>query len=973
MHMVEWKQIEEKWQKRWAEAEAFNIDPDPAKPKFYLTVAYPYPNSPQHIGHGRTYTLTDVHARFQRMHGYNVLLPMAWHYTGTPLFAMVERLKERDPAILDTFLNLYNISERELQELEDPVSMAAYFAQEIKNGMQKMGYSIDWRREFTTVDPTYSKFIEWQFAKLRQKGYITQGSHPVGWCPSCGNPVGQHDTVGDKEPEIEEFTIIKFRKDDLIFPAGTLRPETVYGVTNMWINPDAVYVEADVDGEKWVVSAEAANKLQLLGKDIEIIKEYMGHQFIGITITNPVTGDEFPILPADFVDPKSVTGVVMSVPAHAPFDYVALEQLKGEVKKNPDQFKFKPKDIKDVESIAVIEIEGYSDIPARDVVEKMKITDQKDPKLEKATKEIYGAEFHGGRMRNNTGQYASLPVQTAKDAVKQDITANGSASTMYEMLEPVQCRCGAEIVVKIFENQWFINYGDNEWKKLAHENIDNAIIIPRELRQEFHNVVDWLREKACARKAGLGTPLPWEPEWTIEALSDSVIYMAYYTVIKGIKEADPDPETLTEEFWDYVFLGEGDIKAIAESTSISEEKLRELNKEFNYFYPMDTRHSGRDLISNHLTYMLFCHEGIWPREQWPKGIVVNGSVLMEGSKMSKSLNNIIPLINAIEMFGADPLRLSLMITAEPLKDADFSPDLAKNMSENLERFYNKAKEIIEQGRGNNANLSGIDKWMLSKLQGHIAEANEAMEELKVRKTIHSALYNLNGDMDWYRKRVDHYRDIPERSEGIKYVEWQVLDTQVRMLAPFTPHLCEEIWEMMKGEGFVSFAEWPDVDEKLVDKESEEMEQIIQTSMEDIHKITQVTGISPEKIHFYTADGWKWKIYLKGLEMAKRDELDIGNLIRESFKDEEMKARSKDVPPFVRQIIDEIVKLPDRKRELRLQMGQINEVGILQDAINFIEGQTGVEVAIGGESDPWIEDPANRAQRSKPYRPAIYVT
>ncbi|MFW6109699.1 MAG: leucine--tRNA ligase, partial [archaeon] len=738
------------------------------------------------------------------------------------------------------------------------------------------------------------------------------------------------------------------------------------------INPDAVYVEADVDGEKWVVSAEAANKLQLLGKDIEIIKEYMGHQFIGITITNPVTGDEFPILPADFVDPKSVTGVVMSVPAHAPFDYVALEQLKGEVKKNPDKFKFKPKDIKDVESIAVIEIEGYSEIPARDVVEKMNITDQKDPQLEKATKEIYGAEFHGGRMRNNTGQYASLPVQIAKDAVKQDITANGSATTMYEMLEPVQCRCGAEIVVKIFENQWFINYGDNEWKKLAHENIDNAIIIPRELRQEFHNVVDWLREKACARKAGLGTPLPWEPEWTIEALSDSVIYMAYYTVIKGIKEADPDPETLTEAFWDYVFLGEGDIKAIAESTSISEEKLRELNKEFNYFYPMDTRHSGRDLISNHLTYMLFCHEGIWPREQWPKGIVVNGSVLMEGSKMSKSLNNIIPLINAIDMFGADPLRLSLMITAEPLKDADFSPDLAKNMSENLERFYNKAQEIIEQGRGNNENLSGIDKWMLSKLQGHIAEANEAMEELKVRKTIHSALYNLNGDMEWYRKRVDHYRADPERSEGIKYVEWQVLDTQVRMLAPFTPHLCEEIWEMMNGEGFVSFAEWPEVDEKLVDKESEEMEQIIQTSMEDVQKITQVTGISPEKIHFYTADGWKWKIYLKGLEMAKRDELDIGNLIRESFKDEEMKARSKEVPKFVRQIIDEIVKLPDRKRELRMQMGQINEVGILQDAINFIEGQIGVEVVIGAESDPWIEDPANRAQRSKPYRPAIYV-
>ncbi|MBT5642240.1 leucine--tRNA ligase, partial [Candidatus Bathyarchaeota archaeon] len=540
--MVEWRNIEEKWQKRWDDAKAFETDPDPSKPKYYLTVAYPYPNSPQHIGHGRTYTLTDVHARFQRMHGKYVLLPMGWHFTGTPLFAMVERLKDKDPAILNTFLNLYNIPEEKLAELEDPVAMATYFAMEIKHGMQRIGYSMDWRREFTTVDGYYSKFIEWQFEKLRDKGFITQGSHPVGWCPSCGNPVGQHDTVGDKEPEIEEFAVVKFQYDDVYFPAGTLRTETVYGVTNMWLNPEALYVEARVEGEKWVISADAANKFQLLGKEVEILDEFMGEKYIGETLTNPVTGKEFPILPASFVNPKAVTGVVMSVPAHAPFDYVALEQLKREISKNPEKFKkIKPEDVKDIEAIPVIEVSGYSDVPARDIVEKMNITDQNDPNLERATKQIYSAEFHGGKMRSNTGQYASLPVPQAKDAVKDDMVANGSATTMYEMLEPVQCRCGAEVVVKIFENQWFINYGDPEWKKLAHENIDEANIVPRELKQEFHNVVDWLRGKACARKAGLGTPLPWEPEWTIEALSDSVIYMAYYTAIKGINEVKPQP------------------------------------------------------------------------------------------------------------------------------------------------------------------------------------------------------------------------------------------------------------------------------------------------------------------------------------------------------------------------------------------------------------------------------------------------
>ncbi|OGD48837.1 leucine--tRNA ligase [Candidatus Bathyarchaeota archaeon RBG_16_57_9] len=970
--MVDWKQIEEKWQKRWAEAKVYETDPDPQKPKYYLTVAYPYPNSPQHIGHGRTYTLTDVHARYMRMHGYNVLFPMAWHYTGTPLFAMVERLKEKDPALLETFLNLYNIPRRKLKSLENPVAMAGYFAEEIKHGMQRIGYSVDWRREFTTVDEYYHKFIEWQFAKLREKGYITQGSHPVGWCPGCGNPVGQHDTVGDKEPEIEEFTVIKFTKDELVFPAGTLRPETVYGVTNMWLNPDAVYVEATVDGETWVVSAEAAEKLKLLGHKIEVMDEFQGSRFIGATLTNPATGTEMPILPAGFVDPKAVTGVVMSVPAHAPFDLVALEQLKRDVKKNPSAYKFKPAMVRGLEPISVIEAQGYGESPAVDVVARMGIMDQGDERLGKATKEVYSAEFHGGRMRGNAGQYASLPVQQAKEAVKQDMVAKGTATTMYELLEPVRCRCGADVVVMIFENQWFINYGDHAWKRLAHENIDAMDIVPRELRQEYHNVIDWLREKACARKAGLGTKLPWAEDWIIEALSDSVIYMAYYTVIKGINQVKPEPESLTEDFWDYVFLGKGEPVKVSVKTGFPEEKLEELRREFTYFYPMDARHSGRDLISNHLTYMVFVHDGVWPREMWPRGIYVNGSVLMEGAKMSKSLNNIIPLINAVEMFGADPLRLSLMITAEPLKDADFSPELAKSMKDNLEKFHARAQGIVKQGKGSPKDLRDIDRWMLSRLQGHIADAQEAMTELKVRKTIHAALYELNQDLEWYTKRVAKQRDLKNRAKAIHHVEWTVLDTQIRMLAPFTPHLSEEIWESMGGEGFAAFAEYPKPDESLAQRDSEVLETIVQNSMEDVQNITKVTGIKPVKVHFYTADGWKWKMYLKALELSKRGTLDVGALIKEAFKDEEMKTRAKVVPGFARTIVEDVVKLPASDLEMRLRLGQLNEVAVLQDAAAYMEAELGCATAISGESDPWIEDPAKRAGRSKPYRPAIYV-
>jgi leucyl-tRNA synthetase len=324
------------------------------------------------------------------------------------------------------------------------------------------------------------------------------------------------------------------------------------------------------------------------------------------------------------------------------------------------------------------------------------------------------------------------------------------------------------------------------------------------------------------------------------------------------------------------------------------------------------------------------------------------------------------------MFGADPLRISLMITAEPLKDADFSPDLAKTLGDALQRFYTKAEAIVAQGKGSSDDLKDIDKWMLSKLQGHISEGKEAMTELKVRKTIHAALYNLNGDFDWYRKRVAKERDTPEREAAVKFVEWTVLDTQVRMLTPFTPHLCEEVWELMGGEGFIAFANWPKINKDYVSKEAEIIENVVQTSLEDVQKITRVTGIDPEKVYFYTADGWKWKVYMNALNLAKKGDLNVGTLIRESLKDAEMKARAKILPAYARGLVDDVIKLPEEDREMRIRMGQLNESGILQDALSYIEAEYKAEVIIAAESDPWIEDPAKRAGRSKPYRPAIYV-
>ena len=355
---TEWAAIEAKWRKRWEEKRAHEADADPSRPKRFVTVAYPYPNSPQHVGHGRTYTIADAHARYLRMRGYNVLFPMGFHYTGTPILGMARRVQDGDAELLAGLRGLYGVPDKAVEGFSDPVRIADYFHEEIKAGMVEMGYSIDWRREFTTIDPAYKKFVEWQIGTLRGMGLVVQGSHPVGWCPKDQNPVSQHDTLGDVEPGFTEYTLVKFRLEEgegggaggAIIPAATLRPETLFGVTNLWVDPGAEYVRAAVSGgggegedgagdegvEEWIVSAECARKLEFLGRGVERRGSVRGADLVGRTASAPGTGAAgLPILPARFVKQGTGTGMVMSVPAHAPYDWRALEDLGRPATRRP--------------------------------------------------------------------------------------------------------------------------------------------------------------------------------------------------------------------------------------------------------------------------------------------------------------------------------------------------------------------------------------------------------------------------------------------------------------------------------------------------------------------------------------------------------------------------------------------------------------------------------------------------------------
>ncbi|MCX6772981.1 MAG: leucine--tRNA ligase, partial [Candidatus Micrarchaeota archaeon] len=508
--LPEMHELDVKWQKRWAEARLFEPVAGQAKgDKFYLTPAFPYPNSPQHIGHGRTYTTTDVYARYQRMRGKNVLFPMAFHVTGTPILAMAKRIADKDREILEIFEKVYHIPPDVTAKLTDPKELVAYFSREIEVGMKEMGYSIDWRRKFYSYDPQFNQFIRWQFAKLKSAGHITKGEHPVPWCPIANTAVGAHDTKGDLDPMLEEVTGVMFPFGDGFLICSTYRPETIYGVTNIWVNGAATYVKADWKGKKLYMAQDALPPLSMQ-LDLRVEQELSAKEMMANTATNPITGDVLSLYSASFVDPAHGTGVVMSVPAHAPLDFLALRDLGLEYKISPKQ---------------VLKLDGYGSAPAKEIVERMKIANQSDPKAKKATEEIYKLEAHTGTMA--TGEFAGMKGMDAKEKIKAKLVSYGNAITLYEISNgPIYSRFGGLVGVKIVKDQWFINYGDENWKNKARECLAEMKILPEKTVKEYIYTIDWLKEKACTRSAGLGTRFPFDETKMIEALSDSTIYMA---------------------------------------------------------------------------------------------------------------------------------------------------------------------------------------------------------------------------------------------------------------------------------------------------------------------------------------------------------------------------------------------------------------------------------------------------------------
>jgi len=809
--------IEEKWQEKWEEEKPFESKPDD-RSKYYMVFAYPTVSGTLHVGHARSYVLPDVIARYKRMKGFNVFFPLGFHATGLGCQKILDDV-EKDLKNA----KLYGIPPKDAVKFKTPFDVEKYLEKVMITAFKRIGLSLDYRPVVSTIDPQYNRFIQWQFKKLKHAGYLIQKDYRLPWCPDCDHPVSLDSAEMDIQEwggaQIKDFVIIKFRKGKTVFPSGTMRPETVFGVTNIWINPNERYVKALVDGEEWIVSEKAVDKLKNLEKKVKILEDVAGEEFTNQKVVNPATNKEVPILAGDFVDMDEATGIVMSVPSHDPFDYIYLKKVAPEIK-----------------PIQVVKSSGFGEAPAGEILEKYGIKYPQDPKIKEVTNELYKIEFYG-KMLESIPMFGGMIASKAKNEITNWLKRTGNADMIYELsVKPIHCRCGSEVVIKLVKKQWFIDYGNTKLKDLAKRCIEVMNIYPTEYKKELPPIIDWLEARPCVRKRGLGTKFPFDEGWVIEAISDSTIYMAFYIISKYFNADKIFLEDLTDEFFDYVFLGIGKAKKVI---------WEEIRKEFLYWYPLDLNAGGKEHKAAHFPVFIMNHVAVFPENLWPKGIFVNWHLIAYGKKLSKHLGNVVFWDEAIDNYGADTIRLYMANGANQWEDFDWKNEECEIYKNHLESFYKLINSFI---KCKPKEKEHIDRWFESRLNRVIEEATNALEKNEIKKAANLVFFTILNDVYWYKKRAKKF--CPE-----------FLQTWLKLLTPFIPHTCEEVWSKFGNEKSIMLENWPIYNPESIRLKEESAEEEIKRILKDVEEIKKLSKIKkPAKITIFVASPWKYEVY-----------------------------------------------------------------------------------------------------------------
>ena len=683
------------------------------------------------------------------------------------------------------------VADEDIHKFANPEFWLEYFPPYAQSDLEKLGINADFRRSFITTEKQkyYDKFVEWHMLKLKEHDFVAFGKRNAIFSMSEDQPCADHDRSCGEGLGPQEYTLIKLQllpgeklpekiknlmseNKKIFLVAATLRPETMYGQTNCYILPKGEYGFYEMaNGEIYVTSEHAILNMAYqektkVPKKAEPLLKIKGEELIGTKITAPLSiYKEVYLFPMETISMTKGTGIVTSVPSDSPDDYINLMAFKNDEKLRA-KWGITPEMIFD--PVHIITLEGFSGLAAKDVVEKLQIKSPKEKdKLQKAKEEVYTQGFYKGII--DIGPYKGQPVKDVKDKVKGDLIQNGEADTYFEPEGLVKNRIGEECVVALVD-QWYLKYGEEQYKEfcLKHIRSNNFNPYSSSTLKGFEQVLGWLSSWGLSRTFGLGSHIPWDKQFLIESLSDSTIYMSYYTIanylhedIYGLKPKNGIlPEMLTEEVFDYIFLGR-DLDF--SKTQIPEKVLKEMRNSFTYWYPMDLRCSGKDLIGNHLTMSLYNHAVVWDKNEdyMTRGYFCNGYILVDGEKMSKSKGNFLTVSDLVETYGCDASRITLADCGDTLDDANFLREISNTSISRLYSFENFVKILVNEVWNKNPDfkindpdgeikLDGLfDKIFDNNINYLITQAKQSYEEMKYKNVLKYAFYEMINAKDQY--------------------------------------------------------------------------------------------------------------------------------------------------------------------------------------------------------------------------------